>query len=195
VHRADVPAAAPIDFSRELLVSCVEGSKVMRVSWKAVEDFSSRVASILMEHFGKNLISLCLFGSAARRNLKASSDMDFLVVLDQAAQSYHKRAKSFVPVLEKIRETEAFMKMEKLKGTLEPNFLIYDREEIKRHPYILLDITLEGIMLHDKDGFLEKELEKIRRRLKELGSLRKTTARGKYWVLKPDLKVGETFEI
>jgi hypothetical protein len=68
-------------------------------------------------------------------------------------------------------------------------------EEVRRHPPILLDMTEEGIILHDKGGFLEKELEAIRRRLRELGARKVATPKGHYWILKPDLKPGEVVEI
>ena len=69
-------------------------------------------------------------------------------------------------------------------------------EELRAHPWILLDITDHGIILYDPDGLLARELESIRRRLRELGSKRIKRPDGSwYWDLKPDWRPGELIEL
>jgi hypothetical protein len=63
------------------------------------------------------------------------------------------------------------------------------------HPFYL-DMTEEAILLFDRDGFFRKVLERLRRRLQELGSKRVFLPDGSwYWVLKPDIKWGEVFDL
>jgi len=51
-------------------------------------------------------------------------------------------------------------------------------------------------ILHDPDAFFEKRLSRLRKKLDELGSKRVFLEDGSwYWILKPDLKPGETFEL
>lgn len=67
--------------------------------------------------------------------------------------------------------------------------------EASSHPPILLDIADHGEVLYDREGFLEGELRKIRKRLRELGAQKVTTKQGYYWILKPDAKPTEVVEI
>jgi hypothetical protein len=57
-------------------------------------------------------------------------------------------------------------------------------------------MIFDRVILYDKESFIENVLSKLRERLEELGSLRVTLPNGAwYWILKPDLKVGETIEL
>lgn len=154
-----------------------------------------RIASILKDHFDQILISVCLYGSAVRGSLRNGSDIDFLIVLKETPLSYHKRAKTIVPLLEKIRESKEYTKIEKMKLNLEPSLLLMTKKEVETHPDILIDISHEGIILFDKGGFLKSHLNAIKEKMIALGSIKKTTPHGHYWNLKPDLHPGEVFEI
>jgi len=162
---------------------------------KRVSDLSKTVADILKATFKDRLVSVCLFGSGARGELRKGSDIDFLVVIRNGQRSYHKRAKEIIPLLDKVRETEQYGALEEAKMNLEPWFLILSEEEIRRHPSILIDISQEGIIHFDRDDFLAEHLRQVRESLRNLGSIKKSTPQGHYWVLKPDLKLGEVIEI
>jgi len=54
---------------------------------------------------------------------------------------------------------------------------------------------VDGIIVYDKDDFLFRELEKMRKKLKELGAKRVKSEHGWYWILKPDAKFGEAIRI
>jgi len=155
----------------------------------------SRITSILKEHFGVKLISVCLYGSAVRGALRNGSDIDFLIVLGDAPLSYHKRVKSIIHLLEGIRESQEYRKIENLDLDLEPSFLIMKKMEVETHPNILIDISHEGIILFDKEDYLKKHLNEIKEKMVKLGSIKKITPHGHYWVLKPDLRPGEVFEL
>lgn len=67
--------------------------------------------------------------------------------------------------------------------------------EIQKHPPILLDIIDDGIILYDKGYFLFHELNILKKRL-ELQMARKIiTAKGHFWILKPDVAAGEVVEL
>lgn len=55
----------------------------------------------------------------------------------------------------------------------------------------------DGVILLDRGGFLEGELARIRERMRELGSVRVKSkrGRGRFWILKPDIRTGEVVEI
>jgi predicted nucleotidyltransferase len=157
--------------------------------------FGTKVTSVLREHVGNNAVSVCLFGSAARERLRKGSDIDFLVVFEDAPASYHKRVKLILPLIDKIRESEEYSQIEELGLQLEPSFLLLTAKEVASHPSILIDISQEGVILFDKGGFLNSHLSLIREKLVELGAVKKSTPHGHYWILKPDLLAGEALEL
>jgi predicted nucleotidyltransferase len=155
----------------------------------------SKISSMLLEHLSDKVVSVCLFGSAVRGGLRKGSDIDFLVVLADDPSSYHKRVKSIIHLLEGIRESQEYGKIENLDLDLEPSFLIMKKMEVETHPNILIDISHEGIILFDKEDYLKKHLNEIKEKMVKLGSIKKITPHGHYWVLKPDLRPGEVFEL
>jgi hypothetical protein len=154
-----------------------------------------KITSIIEKRLKEDLVSICLFGSAARGKVRRGSDIDLLVVLKNAPTSYHKRIKIILPFLEEIRETKEYHKLEEKDLYLEPSFLLLADEEVKAHPPVLIDISYEGLILYDRGNFLKNHLVDIKERLNKLGARRKNTPEGHYWLLKPDLKAGELFEI
>ena len=67
-------------------------------------------------------------------------------------------------------------------------------EELKKHPPILLDLTEDAVILYDT-GILKEEIENLKRRLESLGAKRIRTGNTWFWILKPDLKLGEELEL
>lgn len=63
-------------------------------------DFSQ----LLHENFGSNLISLVLFGSVARGTAGEDSDIDLLIILEDAPDSYYRRLEPVVDIELKLRE-------------------------------------------------------------------------------------------
>lgn len=158
--------------------------------------FCRDAARVLAEAFGSSLVSAALFGSAARNALRKGSDVDFLVVLDSPPRSYGKRVGLVLPLMQKLRETDGYRRLEALDLDLEPSFLVLSRDEAEQHPPIFLDMVDDAVLLIDREDFLRRELEKVRARLKELGSVKKRLPDGSwYWLLKPDLKPGEVIRI
>ena len=68
-------------------------------------------------------------------------------------------------------------------------------EEVEAGSPLFLDMVEDARILHDPDGFLAGYLERLRRRLAELGARRVPWQGGWYWELKPDLKPGEVFTL
>lgn len=69
-------------------------------------------------------------------------------------------------------------------------------DRIKTHPWLLLDVLDHGIILFDREGVLQNELERLKERLRSLGARKVALADGSwYWDLKPDWKPGEVVEL
>jgi len=162
---------------------------------EAVLGFAAKVAEILLDRYKDKLVSVCLFGSVARGRLSKGSDIDLLVVMNEPYKTYHKRVKEIMPLLASIRETEEYERLEGFALSLEPSLLISTVDEVMRHPALLIELSQEGKILFDLDNFLKKELSKVAEAMARLGSVRKETAHGHYWVLKPGLKPGEVIDL
>ena len=67
-------------------------------------------------------------------------------------------------------------------------------EEASRITPLYLDLVEDSIILYDKDDFMRRVLDRLRR-LRELGARRVWRGKSWYWILKPDLRFGEVFEI
>jgi hypothetical protein len=152
------------------------------------EDVKKRVhmAKKLLEKIKNKkipLLSFVIFGSTARNRVKELSDIDILIIVD-------KKTKEIWDIL-----LEEARKIEKIN---EPNFsfILKTPYNLKEDPLILLDMTEESIVLHDPDGIFRNLIEKLRKKLKELGSKRVWIDEDTwYWDLKPDWKPGEVVEI
>jgi len=74
---------------------------------------------------------------------------------------------------------------------------IYDPnpDEAKKLRPLYLDMVSDAIILHDKNDFFRQVLNRLRRRLRELGAKRIRLGKLWYWDLKPDYRFGEFIEI
>lgn len=162
-----------------------------------IQHLLDRYSEIMKEFFGERLLSIAVFGSVARRTaLFPESDIDVLIVMEGVENfSLGQRIKSTMDIEEQLSKTEEYAKFKEAFG-VRPNFqeIIFTPDELKVHPPILLDLTTDSIILHDT-GILREELNKIKKRLKELGSKKVKFKDSWFWILKPDIKPGENVVI
>lgn len=156
-----------------------------------------RYMEIVKEEFGEKLLAMAVFGSLARGEAKfPGSDIDVLIVLKGVENlSFGKRINLMREAERKLSKTEEYKKFEEVFGwspSIQEHVLT--PEELRRHPPLLLDMTTDAVILHD-EGILSEELEKLKRRLKELGAKKIRTGDTWFWILKPDLKLGEELEL
>ena len=96
----------------------------------------------------------------------------------------------------RLRETPEYEVLARQGFHPEPTPIFHTVEILQAHPWILLDIAHHGLVLFDPEGVLGRELEAVRRRVRELGSRRIERPDGSwYWQLKPDWHPGETVEL
>lgn len=160
--------------------------------YKDYKEILTKFKQSLLEKFGDNLISLVLFGSVARGAAKTESDIDLLIILKDAPDSYYRRLEPVIDIELKLRE-EAF----ETTGAA-PTFssIILSKEEAMENRNIFLDMIDASIILYDKNGFFKNRLKELKDRLLELGS-KKIILEDKtwYWSLKPDIAPGEVIEL
>lgn len=151
-----------------------------------LQDDLRRYVAALERRYGENLVSVVLFGSRARGDAKPESDIDVLIVVRGLPR----------------RPTERYDGLRDVAREVSPEFaadvaaiLLTPEEANEVKPYYLG--MLSGyVIVRDGGGFFAAVLERLRRRLAELGSRRYVDADGyEYWDLKPDWKPGDVVRL
>ncbi|MGH7599747.1 MAG: nucleotidyltransferase domain-containing protein [bacterium] len=156
-----------------------------------VNDFIGRCR----QNFGDHLKAAALYGSVARGSARSTSDIDLILVFDILPKDHGRRIDMIFPLVQQAEASPAAqaLRAEGFHPAISP--FLYTIDEIERTQPILLDITEDGIVLLDS-GVLERKLQKLRERLKELGAKRVVHTDGSmYWDLKPDWQPGEEIEL
>jgi len=158
--------------------------------WRALAE---RVVVDYRAALGDDLVAVAAFGSVARGTAGTASDLDLYVV------TRPRESLSLDPRLDdrwRVRETPEYRQLERAGYRPDPRPIFHTVEQLKGHPWILLDIADHGVILHDPEGVLATELEAVRARLRALGSKRIERPDGTwYWDLKPDWRPGEIVEL
>ena len=135
--------------------------------------------------YGERLVSLAVFGSTARGDGGATSDIDLLVVAEGLSRSYSERLAELEPVSDACSSVNRTMWRERGEYHLLDAILLAP-EELLSNSLFLLDLTRDALVVFDRRGTLRGALEGLRRRLAETGSRRVETPAGNwYWELKP----------
>jgi len=143
--------------------------------------------------YGARLVSLAVFGSVGRGTPGFDSDLDFLIIARDLPPGRMKRIREFDLVEERLAPLLDSLKGEGVNTSLSP--VIKSPEEASLGGPLFLDMVEDARILFDADGFLAGILARLGDRLKALGSRRVRLGNAWYWVLKPDMKAGEVFEI
>lgn len=161
---------------------------------KRFRELEAMLLSEIKSHYGERLISVVVFGSVGRDTQTFESDMDLLIIADGLPRGRMKRIGEFEPVEERI---EPLLKYLKEKDGIHTyiSAIIKSPEEAEKGSPIFLDMVEDARILFDRNGFFEGALDKLRKRLKELGSKRIWKGNAWHWDLKPDYKPGEIFEL
>ncbi|MEN2985996.1 MAG: nucleotidyltransferase domain-containing protein [Thermodesulfovibrionaceae bacterium] len=143
--------------------------------------------------YQERLVSVVLFGSVARETQRFDSDIDLLIVVEDLPKGRLKRTMEFMEIEEKIQD---FLKdLEKIGINTYLSPVLKTPEEVKIGSPLFLDLVEDAKILYDREDFFKKELEKIKEKLKSLGAKRYWLGNAWYWVLKPDIKPGETIKL
>lgn len=152
-----------------------------------------RIVSAYRAALGDDLVAIACFGSVARGEPSAASDLDLYVVTRSRVSVLLDRRLNRV---RSVRQSAEYEGLVALGYRPDPMPLYHTVEKLLTHPWILLDIAHHGVILHDPEGVLARELEAIRQRLRELGSRRVVQPDGTwYWDLKPDWRPGEVIDL
>ena len=159
---------------------------------RAFQALADRVVAEYRGALGDDLVAIALFGSVARGQARPDSDLDLYVVTRRPILG-DPRLRAMWSRIETGPEYQALVAAG-YRPT--PSAVPHTVDELRRHSWILLDITHHGIVLYDPMSVLERELNAVRRRMAELGSRRVELADGSwYWDIKPDWRPGEVVDL
>ena len=159
-------------------------------------DYDALLADLVAachRHYGERLVAVAVYGSVGRGTPRFDSDVDLLIVAEGLPHGRFPRVDDFLAVEEALAPRLQSAREAGLRPELSPIFKT--RAELRRGTPLLLDMTEDAVILFDRDGCLADTLERLRGRLRELGSKRIWRGNAWYWDLKPDYKWGDTIEL
>jgi len=151
-----------------------------------LDSLTGRYLVRLRERFGADLVSVVLFGSWARAEARPDSDLDLLVVAGGLPRGRLDRHGIFSRLAREVSEEFADRAM----------VIPLTPEEAERVKPFYLGMLSGHEILWDAGGFFAAILERLRRKLAELGARRYVDKDGyEYWDLKPDWKPGDVVRL
>jgi predicted nucleotidyltransferase len=163
---------------------------MLKESFEKVEKALVKEAKLF---YGERLISIVLYGSAARGTQRFDSDLDCLLVCKDLPNGRMKRVKEFERIEDSLANLLEAIKKKGVEITLSPIFKT--PEEVNRGSPLFLDMVEDARILYDKDGFFAGRMVRLRERLTTLGAKRIWRGNAWYWDLKPDFSPGEIFDL
>jgi predicted nucleotidyltransferase len=148
-----------------------------------------KAVRMMASHFGDRLVSVCLYGSVARGEAQATSDIDLLVVLESLDGSPVESLRAVYGCLGELRLERRFL----LRHGVATDVSIYPlaREEARRFYPIYLDVAEDGIILYDVGGFFARLQFQAVGTLINSGGV-KVRSRGEwFWRMPKDFVFGE----
>ena len=157
------------------------------------KELQDKLLAEVKSFYRDRLVSFVVFGSVARETYRFDSDIDLLIIAEDLPKGRMKRVAQFLTVEDRIETFLESLRKEGMNTYISPVFKT--PEEAEMGSPLFLDMVEDASILFDRNGFFSKVLERLRNRLKELGSKRVWKGNAWYWVLKPDYKPGEVIEL
>lgn len=159
----------------------------------ALRALAIRYGEVARERLGNALVSILLFGSVARGEADRYSDIDLLLVIEGAPQGRFARMARLEEVAAEVEAVRTRLWRQGIYTDFSV-LVLTPEEAIKTRP-IYLDMVEDGVLLWDRGGFFSGVLERLRQRLKALGSRRLRKGRTRYWLLTSASRPGERIEL
>ena len=146
----------------------------------------------MLEWLNSDLVSIAIFGSVARGEAKACSDLDILLVSERFPEEYSRRVEVAVSVLEPLRDLKLWLWRN--RGVYcNSDLLMLTRAEASSTQPVYLDMVFESVIVYDRGKFLEGVLEGLKRGLERIGAER-VELPSRRWFWRFRVEAGEVAE-
>lgn len=160
---------------------------------EAFASLQNRVLDAARTVYGDRLVSVVVYGSVARGTMRYDSDVDLVLVAQGLPKGQPRRRVEFEEV-ERLVEPE-MRRLAALGIATELSVVFKTPEEVEIGSPLFFDMVEDAKILFDRGDQFANRLDRLRKRMAELGSKRVWRGNAWYWDLKPDYKPGEIFEI
>jgi len=155
--------------------------------------FFKKLLNYTQEVYGDRLVTLAIFGSWAAGKRTTESDIDILIVAEELPRRRLARVEEFQTIEIALEDDIQKLHRRGIHTYLSPIFKT--PEEVRQGSLLFLDMLYDLIILFDRGSFFADYLKDFKKKLDNMGAKRIIQGEKWYWVLKPDYKWGETFEI
>lgn len=166
------------------------GGQALSASLRAL---ALRYGEVADRRLGEALVSVVLFGSVARGEANRDSDVDLLLIVEGLPHGRFARMARLEGVAGELEEEREGLWRRGIHTDF--SVLALTPEEARKTRPIYLDVVEDAVLLRDRDNFFAGILERLRERMKALGSRRLRKGRTRYWVLTPAIRPGEGIEL
>ena len=157
---------------------------------------AEQFAAILRRELGQRLTSVVLYGSVARGSARQNSDIDVLIIAGETDEEREATRDEIWKWDDAFEDQPEVVALQKAGYLARLEIYVLSKAQARRGTPIYLDMTLEAIVLYDPEGFFDRRIQQIKRRMAELNSYREWVEQDLYvWHLKANLKPGEVFSL
>lgn len=160
----------------------------------AAEQVVQAFLAQLHQRLGHRLMSVILFGSAARGELTPTSDIDLLVIAEQLPKGAFLRSEPIQQAREAIGPLCETL-FERLGWYPYISVILKTPQEAERGSRLFLDMVEDAKLLYDRGGFFRRRLNDLQTKLTRLGARRISIDGTWYWDLKPNYRWGDVIEL
>ncbi|HCJ10620.1 MAG TPA: hypothetical protein DHW14_05585 [Clostridiales bacterium] len=150
---------------------------------RVFSDLLAELTRACQEVYGSRLVSLAVFGSVGRDRPRPDSDIDIFLVARDLPRGRIPRVDEFSAVEARL---EPHLEQARAKGVstrLSP--ILLSPEEVLAKGPGFVDMALDALVLHDREGFFASLVKRLRRQLKESGARQVETGGTPHWRLGP----------
>lgn len=128
-------------------------------------NYASLITHELKDILQNNLISVVVFGSAARGEAGEDSHIDILIV----AEKFEKVDRSLVidSMEENLKVSDEYMDIKDNNLGTKISPLLLTQSEIEKNPSLLKDVIPDGFLIYDVNDYMENKLKKLTKKRKK----------------------------
>ncbi|MCX9083755.1 MAG: nucleotidyltransferase domain-containing protein [Candidatus Methanoperedens sp.] len=128
-------------------------------------NYTSTIAHELKKIFPDDLVSVVVFGSAARGEARMNDNIDVLIVVEKFEKVG--REKVIDSIEDNLKMSEEYFDLVENDLSTNINPLCLTQSEIEKNPSLIKDVIPDGFMIYDTDDFMEDNLRPPRKKRKK----------------------------